>query len=116
MVRFSQRAVPVGQVPSTGKADTGNRSPLPASMTAVTRLTKSGASSATTGGRLNLAEMRLRHLHLVEMCQGVIDRGEIAPHHFLSLLAVGLLNRLLDLVDRFLVEATRPTQQRNRSA
>jgi hypothetical protein len=51
MARFSQRVVPVGQVPSTGKADTGKRSPLLASMRAVTRLTKSGAPSGTTGDR-----------------------------------------------------------------
>ena len=44
MLRFSHCAVPVGQVPSTGKALTGSRSPLPASITAVTRWTNSGAS------------------------------------------------------------------------
>ena len=36
-------AVPVGQVPSTGNALTGSRSPLPAIITAVTCCTKSGA-------------------------------------------------------------------------
>ena len=50
-VALLPRAVPVGQVPSTGKALTGSRSPLPAIITAVTRWTKSGASSATIGGR-----------------------------------------------------------------
>ena len=49
--RFSHFAVAVGQVPSTGKALTGSRSPLFSSITAVTRRTKSGASGATTGGR-----------------------------------------------------------------
>ena len=29
MERFSQRVVPTGQVPSTGKAETGSLSPLP---------------------------------------------------------------------------------------
>jgi hypothetical protein len=43
--RFSQRAVPVGNVPSTGSALTGNRSPSPASSRPVIRLTKSGAAS-----------------------------------------------------------------------
>ncbi|OIQ65398.1 hypothetical protein GALL_530430 [mine drainage metagenome] len=52
MFRFSHWVVPRGQVPSTGKALTGSRSPLPSIITAVTRLTKSGASSATMGGRL----------------------------------------------------------------
>ena len=45
MARFSYRAVPVGNVPSTGSADTGRRSPSPAIMRAVTRVTKSGASA-----------------------------------------------------------------------
>src|SRR5437763_16447257 len=48
--RFSHLVVPSGQVPSTGKADTGSRSPLPAIITAVTRWTKSGAPEA--GDRL----------------------------------------------------------------
>src|SRR5262245_64545899 len=45
--RFSHFVVPTGQVPSTGKADTGSRSPLPAIITAVTRQTKSGAPSGS---------------------------------------------------------------------
>jgi hypothetical protein len=45
--RFSYVAVPVGNVPSTGSALTGSRSPSPAMSVAVTRLTKSGASSGT---------------------------------------------------------------------
>ena len=49
MVRFSHFVVPSGQVPSTGKAETGSRSPLPAIISAVTRWTKSGASSGTMG-------------------------------------------------------------------
>ena len=51
MFRFSHLAVDRGQVPSGGKALTGRRSPLPASMTAETRWTKSGAASETIGGR-----------------------------------------------------------------
>src|SRR5512138_2225326 len=50
MERFSHFEVPVGQVPSSGNAETGRRSPLPASMSAVTRFTKSGAASETAGG------------------------------------------------------------------
>src|SRR5436305_314060 len=48
MRRFSHFVVPSGQVPSTGKADTGSRSPLPAIITAVTRRTKSGAPAGTS--------------------------------------------------------------------
>ncbi len=49
MLRFSQRAVSVGNVPSTGSADTGRRSPWPAIIFAVTRCTNSGASAGTGG-------------------------------------------------------------------
>ena len=51
MARFSHWVVPDGQVPSTGKAETGSRSPLPAIMIEVTFFTKSGACSETSGGR-----------------------------------------------------------------
>src|SRR3954468_20637857 len=50
MLRFSHFVVPVGQVPSGGKADTGSKSPLFAIITAVTRLTNSGAAFETMGG------------------------------------------------------------------
>src|SRR5471032_2617464 len=52
ILRFSHCVVPVGQVPSGGKAETGSASPSPASIAAVTVLTKSGAASETIGGRL----------------------------------------------------------------
>ncbi len=51
MLRFSHCAVAVGHVPSTGKADTGSRSPWPAMIIDVTRCTNSGASAETAGGR-----------------------------------------------------------------
>ena len=47
MPRFSHCAVPVGNVPSTGRALTGSRSPSPAIIVAVTRRTKSGACVGT---------------------------------------------------------------------
>ena len=47
MARFSYFAVPVGNVPSTGSAETGSRSPSPAMRMEVTRFTKSGAESGT---------------------------------------------------------------------
>src|SRR5512143_1273667 len=49
IARFSHCAVALGQVPSTGNAETGSRSPLPSMITAWTRLTKSGAFSGTVG-------------------------------------------------------------------
>src|SRR5262245_21763202 len=53
MRRFSQRVVAVGQVPATGPADTGSRSPLPAIITAVTRRTNSGAFSGISAALWN---------------------------------------------------------------
>src|SRR5512141_1548947 len=50
MFRFSYLLVPDGHVPSGGKAETGRASPCPAMMVAVTRRTKSGASSGTGKG------------------------------------------------------------------
>ena len=44
MLRFSYAAVPLGYVPSTGKALTGSSSPRPASIMPVTERTNSGAS------------------------------------------------------------------------
>ena len=99
MLRFSQRLVPIGQVPSTGKALTGSRSPLPASITAVTRCTKSGASSATIGGRRRVDGDAARHRDLVEVGEGLVHGGEVPPHDLGALLAVGLLEALLDLRD-----------------
>jgi len=51
IARFSHFDVPVGQVPSTGNALTGSRSPCPRIIAAVTRRTKSGASSGIGGSR-----------------------------------------------------------------
>ena len=47
---LTELVVPVGQVPSGGKALTGSPSPWPAIIAAVTRLTKSGASSGISAG------------------------------------------------------------------
>ncbi len=58
MLRFSHCVVPVGNVPSTGIADTGSRSPLPSSIIAVTRWTKSGAAFGTIGRRVNVESAR----------------------------------------------------------
>ncbi len=101
ILRFSHFVVPVGQVPSGGKADTGSRSPLFASITAVTFWTKSGASSETMGGRLKVEVTASGTLDLVQMIQGRIDRGEVLLDQHLTLLAVGLLDGFLDLLDGF---------------
>src|SRR5262245_34020018 len=56
MLRFSQRVVPLGYVPSGGSALTGSRSPSPAMMRAVTRCTNAGAE-AGTGARTSYDEL-----------------------------------------------------------
>ncbi|MCS5950074.1 hypothetical protein LNO88_12230 [Klebsiella pneumoniae subsp. pneumoniae] len=53
MLRFSQRVAHGRCRPAAG-AETGSASPSPASIAAVTVLTKSGAASETTGGRFGL--------------------------------------------------------------
>ena len=58
MLRFSHCVVPVGNVPSTGRAETGRRSPLPSSIIAVMRWTKSGASLGTSGRRRSAESVR----------------------------------------------------------
>ena len=90
--RFSHLAVPVGKAPSTGRALTGSRSPLPSSMRAVTRLTKSGACSDTAGRRWRVAVACGRHLHLCSAVQGAVDGGEVAGHDLLAAAAEGLLD------------------------
>ena len=54
MFRFSYLAVPVGNVPSTGRALTGSVSPRSARIGAVTLRTKSGAVSGTSVRRILL--------------------------------------------------------------
>ena len=80
--RFSKRAVPVGKVPSSGSAETGSRSPLPSSSSAVTRSHEVGrvgrhdrpaaASSRSAGAG---------HLHRAQRLERALDRGEVALHH-----------------------------------
>ena len=101
MLRFSHFAVAIGHVPSTGNALTGSRSPLPASITAVTFWTKSGACSETSGGRPCACADRRRHRNLVQVRERLIDDLAVPAHDLGPALAVGLLDRLLDVVDRF---------------
>ena len=53
-LRFSHCVVAEGQVPSTGKAETGRLSPLPAMICAVTSLRNAGAWSGTGDSMLIL--------------------------------------------------------------
>ena len=100
--RFSHCAVAVGHVPSTGNALTGSASPLPAIITAVTRCTKSGASPATTAGRLRVAVAAVGNGYLVQMRQRRVDRGAVLLDHGRPGLAIGRFDRLPDMGQRVL--------------
>ena len=56
MLRFSYWVVAVGQVPSSGMAETGRLSPSWRIITAVTSLTNCGADAATVAGLRSLPE------------------------------------------------------------
>ena len=58
IARFSYFVVPVGKVPSTGIALTGNRSPSPAISRDVIRATKSGTSSGPAGSSADRSSTR----------------------------------------------------------
>src|SRR5450755_4209431 len=73
--RFSYAAVPVGYVPSTGNALTGNRSPRPAIISAVTVRTNSGASAGTGNGKPRVA---LTNSGTTTRCNPCNDRSTAA--------------------------------------
>ena len=108
MLRFSYFVVAVGNVPSTGMALTGSWSPLPAMIMPGTRWTKSGASPRTAGSRVNLLVTWSGHLDLVQGGDRAVDGREVPLHDRLAArLAVGLLDRVLDLLDRLLARQAR---------
>ena len=69
--------VPVGKVPSTGKALTGRSSPRLAIIMPSTSLTNAGALSGTGGTHVQLRGDLGGHLHLVQGRQGAVDRGVV---------------------------------------
>ena len=66
MARFSYWAVPVGNVPSTGRADTGNRSPSPAIRGTVTRGDEVGHVDGQHVAQAALRRRGGRHLDMHE--------------------------------------------------
>ena len=103
MLRFSIFAVPVGNVPSTGRALTGSRSPLPASS-----IVRDALHEIRFARHV---DRRLRFIALVTCCghldfeqsvQRGVDGGEVLLQDRFASLAVRLANRLLDLLDRLL--------------
>jgi hypothetical protein len=100
-LRFSQRAVPVGKVPSTGMALTGTRSPRPAMMgRAHSERSRERRPAPEDGpgsccGRAGTGDLE-------EVGDGVVHRPDVHLHDLLALLAVGLADGVLDGLDRFL--------------
>ena len=74
MLRFSQRAVPVGQVPSQGRALTGRASPRRSSIGAITSRTNTGAAARRSGtgcgAAIRLLLRQLTPLQRLQMGQG----------------------------------------------
>ena len=116
MLRFSTLQVPVGNVPSTGRALTGSKSPSPAIIFAVTRRMKSivdfGHRRQPAGG----AGHGGRHVDLVQIVKRTVDRREIALQNRLAPLAVRLADGLLDFVNRFVSRQHVGQARRSRSA
>ena len=101
IARFSYFVVPVGNVPSTGRALTGSWSPSPAISRDVIRATKSGTSSGT-GGVVGRSLVTPPSVHVAEALERVVDRREVARDDGLAALRVGLLDERLDLGDGLL--------------
>ena len=100
MLRFSSRAVPVGNVPSGGKALTGTRSPLPARITAVTRSMKSDAPACIAGSRFRSPVNTAGIATSCSDSRAPVHRGEVPPQDRLTPLPICLFDRILDFPDR----------------
>ena len=72
-------------------------------MTAVTSCTNSGACTGTARRISIVLRNARRDLHFMQVFQRRIDRREVLLHHRLAALAVGLLDRVLDLLDGFIL-------------
>ena len=117
MLRFSHCVVPVGQVPSTGKALTGSRSPLPAIITAghpLDEVRRLGRRRSAGGARVAVAVAGT-----LTSCRCASVASTAAKFCWTTsspLLAVGLLDRLLDLRRSPPRAAARRRWRRSRSA
>ena len=95
--------VPVGNVPSTGIALTGSKSPRLAMIVPSTSLDELGRIARHRRQLMPACEVTLLgHLDLVQRAERPVDGREVPLEHRLAPLAVGLLDRVLDLGDRFL--------------
>ena len=89
-------------MPSTGSALTGSSSPRPASISAVTVRTNSGACAGTTGGSPRRRRHPLGHFDPVQTVERAVDRRLVALDHLGAAATVGLGDRRLDPLDRLL--------------
>ena len=98
MLRFSHCVVPVGKVPSTGKALTGSRVALAGDdhWRGDVLHEGSGASAGTTGGMSSALVIWAGTLTSVQPGEGRVDGRVVALDDASPLLAVGLLDRVLD--------------------
>ena len=102
-MRFSHWVVPVGYVPSTGKALTGRLSPSPAIIVPRTFANELGGFVWHSLARMDVLVSCCRHLDFVQVFQGLVNRLEVALHNGLAALAIGLFNGVFDLVNRLLL-------------
>ena len=101
MLRFSKALVPDGKVPSAGIRLTGISSPRPASILAVTRRTKSGALGRDDRRTVDWPLVAAAGTFTSKRRASVPSTAaKFLAHHRLALAAVGLADRLLDVVDR----------------
>ena len=109
IARFSYFVVPVGNVPSTGSALTGSRSPSPAISRAVTSRTKSGAVSGTSDA-IGRRRADGPQGDPAQPLDRQVDRGEVALDDGVAALRVGLLHEVLDPRRSPRRPAARPTR------
>ena len=101
-LRFSNAAVPDGNVPSTGMALTGIWSPSPAKIRAVTVADEIRRIRRHQGRHVDPAGDVRRNFDFAQPRQGSVDRGEVLIDDRLPLARVCLADRLLDVADRLL--------------
>ena len=99
ILRFSQRVVPIGQVPSGGSAETGRASPSPASIAAVTVFTKSGAASEPLAVDWRCADLPVATELLLRIHAPSAQSLPVAFHQILAFATVTFGNRTLQFCE-----------------
>ena len=96
MLRFSHWVVPVGKVPSTGKAETGMLSPLESMISPSTLRTNSGASFGTACRRVILEVISVGTLTSYRFAMVRSTASKFFLDDCFAALAVGLFDGMLD--------------------